>query len=340
MSDPRDCFRWAMNARASLAEDSSTRRLLSAAMARLAPALPLDRSAARLVRASDCPEAIAAWPGRTDPGPAAPVPRVDPIDALTRALLLAPDEILADLDAAFLTLIPTVARGAALAAALRSRRPAPLRAVLAAWPETNWAEEIARVRSGRIGTLMHERRLDLLEICLEAGIRMDRQAHELRQAAIDADDPAAARFLRDRIGFTGPLWGTRNLAGELDACGPHLAHFMAEELRRHADNPHSKAIRSFRGYRRGFAAASLKSFAALVAIGAPVARIFPDPGDLPPGPARILAMTGSNHGRLALRGMEPDAVDLIGRPAPAEFFGMSGAAYHEAMTAGSRQRAP
>ena len=231
--------------------------------------------------------------------------------------------------AAFLDLMSKESEpGTAFAAAYASRDVTLLRAVFAHWPEADWNREIAQNKSIKPGSLMVERRYDHLRALRDAGVHLGSTLHLLVEVAQKRDDPKPIHFLAKEFGYSDLIWKQNDFSFYLYDCGPGLAPLMWQELQHHMQNRHSRAMRSFTQFRLGFC--ELKPFAALLASGKDIRSLYRGQIDTAhPHLLSLIEKTGSKHGQLALKALEPDPIDVIGRANNGLFYGMSAKTFQE-----------
>jgi hypothetical protein len=209
----------------------------------------------------------------------------------------------------------------ALRAAYVSREAELLRAVFKHWPNVDWNRHIVRSKFLKTGTLMRERRYAHLRALRDAGVTLSDNFHHLIQVAQAHDDPEPIHVLRRDFGWNDLIWKQDDFAFYLESCGPGLAPLMWDELLHHMNSRHGRAIRSFTKLRVTFS--GLKGFAALLSTGKDIRGIYRNQMDTAhPHLIDLINKTGSKHGQLALRAMEPDPIDIVGRPSAGSFFGM------------------
>jgi len=218
--------------------------------------------------------------------------------------------------------------GPAMSVAMKARDPAMLRKVFKTWPEEPWTQIHRKHRGEKIGTLIHEKHFDMLRACHDAGIHFQSSFNLLVDTALERDDPDYIDFLRKDFSDLRPIWKPQDFAFHADTCGPGLAGYFYHDLMHYLENPHSAAVRSFVAFRLAYM--PLKPLAVLLATGKDITSIYSSQvHSVHPHLANLIAMTGSNHGQLALKAMEPDVLDVIGRDNAGVFYGMDARTYAE-----------
>lgn len=195
-----------------------------------------------------------------------------------------------------------------------------LRAVFKNWPDANWNQIHSRANSTKIGTLIHEQDYDLLLTCRDAGIMMSNNMHLLIQTSLKLDDPEPIRLLREEFGHTGLIWKQNDFNFSIIQCGHNLAPLIWEELQIHLQDFSSRAIQSFIAFRGGLN--ELKPLAALLCSGYDITPLYrPFLKYMHPHLASLVLSTGSSHGQVFLKTLEPDPISVIGRSPSDSFFG-------------------
>ncbi len=188
-------------------------------------------------------------------------------------------------------------------------------------PDLDWNRISARNPSVRVGTLIMERRYDMLRAFRDAGIKMGSSLHLLVQVAKKYDDPEPIRVLREDFGNTDLVWKKHDFAYHFEKCGPGLAPVLWEELHIHLNSMQGRAMRSFKQMPLSYL--PLKSLAALLASGHDIRPLFRSLLETThPHLRSLIEQTGSNHGQIALKALEPDPIAVIARPHNKKFYGL------------------
>lgn len=167
--------------------------------------------------------------------------------------------------------------------------------------------------------------IDMLRVFLETGFDLAPHAEKMLTQALRRDTPDYLSFVREKAGFRGRI---------LDAvpAGKALAaprDWVLEELTQELDSilfhepDHQVHTELTLGTRRMFQNGNLRFFALHLFAGQNLAQRYKNIVALPPAAQRLVDMTASNHGRLALKDMEPSLRDILARPKDGPFYGLT-----------------
>lgn len=251
------------------------------------------------------------------------------LSTLARAIALLPEDAVAarnDWRKVFRGLIASTNEPkSALAAAYVSRDAQLFSEVFQAFPDCDWSKSIHSAHEIKIGTLITERNYEMILSLRDAGISMRHTTHLFFEVAKKHDDPMPVHFVRRELGVLDPVWKQNNFDSAVFKCGPGLARLMWEELQGHLSSPRGRAMSSFNLRALGQYVLPLKTFAVLLSSGQDLTPLCkPDfETSAPPRLAAFIQKTSSNHGRIALKALEPDPISIIGRDPDETFYGMT-----------------
>jgi hypothetical protein len=196
-----------------------------------------------------------------------------------------------------------------------------LRRVFDKFPHAQWNKIVLQNKAIKSGVLIAEKNYNMLLAFRDAGISLQHNHHLFITAAKERDDPYPVIFLREELGDKRPLFAQKYFVDSLEQCGPGLAPLMWEEFQLHLNKFRGRAMLSFKQYYLGLM--PLKPFAALLACGRDIQPFFRTQlHRADPHIVNLIEKTGSMHGQLSLKALEPDPVAVIARPAQSTFYGM------------------
>lgn len=191
-----------------------------------------------------------------------------------------------------------------------------------------------------------ELNLEILRDLARLGVDLDPIVPGLMEEIIRRDSVEGLSFLRDSIGCDAPFGTYLNYSWMLAQAGPNIAPALAEEIDGLPDRLIAEGVRFAPGILPDycFGCYGAKELAILLTARCDVRPIFeaPDlkgvyPG-LGPNVRKLIEATGSNHGRMWLRELEPSLAAIIGRDRLGSYYGLDEATLHRELTVGDMSR--
>lgn len=188
-----------------------------------------------------------------------------------------------------------------------------------------------------------ELELKILADLVDLGIDIDAIVPDLMQAIIARDSLEGSAFLRGFMGNTEPYSLYHTYSWMLNKAGPNIAPQLAREIEGLPDRLIAQGVRFEPGILPDycFGCYGAKEFAVLLTARCDIRPVFEAPdlkgvyAGLGPNVRRLIDATGSNHGQIWLRELEPSLAAIIARDPLGSFYGLDEVTLHRELSVGN-----
>lgn len=174
------------------------------------------------------------------------------------------------------------------------------------------------------------------------GVDLSPIVPDLMEAVIVKDSTAGLAFLRNRMGCAETFGSYLTYSWILSKAGPGLAAELAREMDGLPDRLLASGTRFEPGILPDYCLGCYggKEFAVLLTANCDIRPIFDAPdlkgayAGLGPNIRRLIEDSGSSHGRMRLRALEPSLEAIIGRDPLGSFYGLDEPTLHRELSVG------